>query len=483
MNNLTNKNQFFLLLGAIACLMFSCNKTENKIDNKYNVLFISIDDLRPELGCYGKDYIHSPNIDKIASFGYVFNRAYCQVPVCGASRASLLTGILPTKTRFIGYDARMDEDAPGITTMPLYFKNNGYYTVNYGKVSHFPDDQKDSWSEEPLRPDWNKLPDGSWSYEGWHDYQTESNLYLDKNHPKRAGLPYENADVPDSAYADGRNINLAIKKLKELKELDKPFFFGVGLLKPHLPFNAPKKYWDLYEAEDIKLASNPFPPINAPKEGISNWGELRAYAGIPSKGPVEDSTAINLVHGYYACVSYIDALIGNLMSELEKLELDKNTIVVLWSDHGWFLGEHGFWCKHSLYELGTRVPLIIKTPENTARQNINTIVELIDLYPTLCEMNKLPLPDHLQGKSFVKAFTDDKYKHRDYAYSRYFSGESILKDVYRYTAYYNNQNEITSKMLYNHQTDSVENINISSQEENKKIEKEYQSIINSLRGS
>ncbi|MFW6277079.1 MAG: sulfatase [Prolixibacteraceae bacterium] len=476
----------FLLLLLSISILFSCSPTGQSnpgknSEEKYNVLFIAVDDLRPELGCYGKDYIHSPNIDKLASTGYVFNQAYCQVPVCGASRASILTGILPTQNRFLGYDARMDEDAPGITTLPLHFKNNGYYTVNYGKVQHFPDDQAHSWSEPPKRPDWKKLPDGSWSWEGWHDYQTKKNLEMDKNHPKRAGLPYEKADVPDSAYADGENIEMAKRKLSELKKLEQPFFFAVGLLKPHLPFNAPSKYWDLYNEEEIQLAPNPYLPQNVPEEGIMNFGELRAYAGVPQKGPVSDSLAHKLVHGYYACVSYVDALVGDLLNELNELELTDNTIVVLWSDHGYFLGEHGFWCKHALYELATRVPMILKLPGEQANHEINTMVDLIDIYPTLCELTNLPVPEHLQGKSFVKAFEDAGYQHRNFTYSRYFSGESIKKDGKRYTQYLTKEGELNAEMLYDHEKDPAENVNVADQRQYSDEIEEFSTIIDSVR--
>ena len=470
-----------LLIALCLGLLHACkHSTPGEVRN-YNVLFISVDDLRPELGCYGKDYIHSPHIDQLAASAFLFEQAYCQVPVCGASRASLLTGLLPTANRFLAYDARMDADAPDVTTLPMHFKNQGYYTLNYGKVSHFPDDQQDSWSEEPLRPDWHKLADGSWSWEGWHDYQTESNPHLDRTHPKRAGLPYESAHVPDSAYADGQTIQMAIRKLSQLKELDQPFFFGVGLLKPHLPFNAPQKYWDLYKREDIVLAPNPFSPSGAPEEAIPNWGELRAYAGVPSTGPVEDSMAISLLHGYYACVSYVDALIGALLHELERLDLDKNTMVVLWSDHGWFLGEHGFWCKHSLYELATRVPLLIKIPGSENPRRVNTMVELMDLYPTLCEINGLQLPEHLQGKSFARVFTQEDYSHKSYVYSRYFEGESMKKDGFRYTAYFDKTNALKGEMLFNHQSDSLENVNVASDPLYRERKANFQSILSRIR--
>ncbi len=473
------KSKKIALLLALATFTL-CNTNAQSQKVKPNIVFIAIDDLRPELGCYGKEYIHSPNIDQLASTGYIFNQAYCQIPVCGASRASILTGILPTQNRFLNYHSRMDKDAPGITTLPLYFKNNGYYTVNYGKVSHFPDDQVNSWSEPPKRPDWKKLPDGSWSYEGWQDYHAEKNLELSKNRPNGSGLPYDKANVPDTAYADGKNIAMAKRKLKELKELEQPFFFAVGLLKPHLPFNAPSKYWDLYDEDLIKMAPNPYLPKNVPEDGIMTFGELRGYAGVPQEGPVSDSMAHNLVHGYYACVSYTDALVGDLMNELDKLGLTDNTIIVLWSDHGFFLGDHGFWCKQALYELSTRVPMIVKLPGEQSNHEVNTIVELVDIYPTLCELTNLPLPEHLQGKSFAKAFEDTGYHHRDFAYSRYFSGESIKKNGKRYTQYLTKEGDLNAEMLYDHAKDPAENTNVADQKRYSAEIEQFSNIIDSV---
>jgi iduronate 2-sulfatase len=467
-----------VLLILLNILLISCIRNKHVESNqfpseKYNILFISVDDLRPELGCYQSTMVKSPNIDKLASEGFIFERAYCQVPVCGASRASLLTGLLPTPNRFKGYDSRMDEDTRGYVTLPEYFKNKGYYTVNFCKVTHFPDDQEHSWSEAPVRLDWEKLPDGNWSTEGWRDYLTAENIGIAAKHPNDAGLPFEAANVDDTAYVDGKNMKLAVDKLKELKNLNQPFFLAIGLLKPHLPFNSPTRYWELYEDENIKLAPNPFLPHNVPKEGIMNFGELRSYAGIPSKGPVPDSMAYKLIHGYYACISYTDALIGSLLEEMQKLDLIDKTIIVLWGDHGFFLGEHGFWCKHALYEPALHVPLIIKLPGRESGR-VNTFVELADLFPTLCEMVNLPIPEHLQGKSFFNAFSDSNYVHRTHVYSRYQNGESIKNDDYRYTEYFNTKVERTANMLYNHRLDPDENMNRAS-------DRKYSEIVNQNR--
>lgn len=451
---------------ALLALCFSCKQaTEGKensgISESKNVLFIAIDDLRPELGCYGNPIIHTPNFDELAKKATVFNNAYVQVPVCGASRASILTGLLPTRNRFLAYNTRMDQDAPQATILPEHFKNNGYHTLNYGKVTHFPDDRQEAWSEAPARLDWNQLPDGTWSTEGWRDYVTPKNLKIAQEHPQNAGMAYEKAIVHDTAYVDGKNVAKAIHKLAELKQMNRPFFFALGFLKPHLPFNAPQKYWDLYDKEDIKLASNHFPPANVPKEGITDYPELRAYAKVLAEGAIPDSLAQKLVHGYYASVSYVDALLGQIMKEMDRLELTKNTIIVLWSDHGWFLGEHGFWCKHSLYELACRVPLIIKLPDDDTLKKVDTTVDMVDLYPTLCDLAGLDKPPHLQGRSFASAFEDPSYVHRNFTYSRFRTGESIKQDDLRYTAYFDEDHTLVSEMLYDLEKDPEENTNVA----------------------
>lgn len=291
-----------------------------------NVLFIAVDDLRPELACYGQQQIHSPNIDRLAKSGVLFQRAYCMVPTCGASRASLMTGIRPARKRFVDHLTWAEKDAPGATTLNTHFKRNGYYTVSLGKVFHHPTDNAEGWSEPAWRP------------KGVPTYRVPENNDLHEQRSKELGdrgrgPAYESGDVADDAYADGVLAAKAIADLQRLAAKEEPFFLAVGFFKPHLPFVAPKKYWDLYDHEQIRLPDNYHVPKDAPPESIHTSGELRAYAGIPAKGPVSDETARNLIHGYYACVSYTDAQIGKLLDELDRLELSDNTIVVLWGDH------------------------------------------------------------------------------------------------------------------------------------------------------
>lgn len=467
MKNINSVTNFFASITLFIALtgLVSCNsqKQENQESRKPNVLFIGIDDLRPELGSYGNTLVKSPNIDRLASQGVRFDQAHCQVPVCGASRASLLTGLMPTRDRFINYATHVDEDAPDITTLPAHFKNNGYYTMNIGKIFHYPtDNESQSWSEPAVRLDWTKLDDGSWSWEGWHDYQNAENMQMDQETGK--GPPYESADVTDNAYTDGQTVDMAVEKLAQFTEMEAPFFLAVGILKPHLPFNAPKKYWDLYDHSDFSIPDNYALPIDVPTEAIFNWGELRAYEGVPGEGPVSDSMAINLIHGYYASVSYVDVLVGRLLDALDDNGQAKNTIVVLWGDHGYFLGEHSFWTKHALYELSIHVPLIVKAPGAAVGAHTNALVDLADLYPTLSALAGLELPEHLQGESFLDVLKDPAKNHKSFSYTRFQGGESIFDGNMRYTKYLNNENLLVSDMLYDHKIDKNESVNVAGKD-------------------
>jgi iduronate 2-sulfatase len=441
-----------LLLILIVLASVSETSAETK---RPNVLFIVVDDLRPELACYGKQHIHSPNIDRLAESGVLFERAYCMVPTCGASRASLMTGIRPARNRFVNYLTWAEKDAPGITTLNTQFRKNGYYTLSLGKVFHHPQDNSAGWSESAWRP------------RGVSSYRRPENQELHKKKQKQGrrkrGPAWESADVPDNAYADGILAERAVADLRRMKNKDQPFYLTVGFFKPHLPFIAPQKYWDLYDHEKIQLPNNYHVPKDAPKESIHSSGELRAYAGIPAKGPVSDEEARNLIHGYYACVSYTDALIGKLLDELDRLELADNTIVVLWGDHGWNLGEHTLWCKHSCYDTSMHIPLIVRAPGIKGGQRRMGLVETIDLYPSLCELAGLPLPKHLQGRSFLTYMKNSQAEWKTAAVGRFRNGDTIRTDNFRFTEYTNSKGKLTSRMLYDHAADPDENQNVVSQ--------------------
>lgn len=448
MNNRTFKPEYLF----IALVLTSCHPTQKSNTEKPNILFIVVDDLRPELGCYGHQQIKSPNIDKLASNGITFVNAYCNVPVCGASRASLLTGIRPSSERFIDFDTWAGKDVPGAVSLPQTFRRNGYHTISNGKVFHQMNDIRESWTEDPWNPAVTKGE--------YLNYLTESNLNLLKAGNKR-GFPFESADVKDTAYFDGQIASKTIKDLKRLKQEGKPFFMAAGFLKPHLPFNAPKKYWDLYPEETIHLPDNYSRPENAPDVAIHNFGELRSYYGIPANGPVSDEMAHQLIRGYYACISYSDAQIGRVLSALEELDLAKNTIVILWGDNGWQLGEHSLWCKHANFKTSLNTPLIISAPGFRGNQETKALVEFVDVFPSLCELAGIEKPAQLQGQSFVPLMKNPETHWKNAVYSRFIEGESVKTSRYLYTEWINKKGEVYDSMLYDHQTDPSENKNIA----------------------
>ncbi len=367
-----------------------------------------------------------------------------------------MTGIRPARRRFVSYLARADKDAPGITTLNTQFRRSGYYTVSLGKVFHHAADSAAGWSEPAWRAKgipWYRNPEN-------HELHTRRQ----KQGNRKRGPAWESANVPDNAYADGVIAERAIADLRRLQDRDEPFFMAVGFLKPHLPFIAPEKYWDLYNPEEIHLPDNYHVPKNAPRESIHSSGEMRAYFGIPPKGPVSDETARNLIHGYYACVSYTDAQIGKLLDELDRLELSDNTVVVLWGDHGWNLGEHTLWCEHSCYETSMQIPLIVRAPGVHGGQRRSGLVESIDLYPSLCELAGLKSPRHLQGRSFVTLMKDADAAWKSAAVGRFQNGDTIRTEQFRFTEYTDKKGKTTSRMLYDHAADPNEDVNITASE-------------------
>jgi arylsulfatase A-like enzyme len=411
---------------------------------KPNVLFIIVYDLRPQLGCYGDTEVISPNMDRLADEGMLFNRAYCQIPVCGASRASLLTGLYPTADRFVTYYSKAMEDALGIPDIPSHFKSNGYTTISNGKVYHHADDNPASWDEIHKPKDFR--------------------VYLkpeNQNKEWAEMAAWEDADVPDNAYPGGALAEKVIGDLHRAKQEGTPFFITAGFTKPHLPFNAPKKYWDLYDPEQLTLADNPYAPKGAPSNAIHQWNELRdGYGGMPTNGPVSDEIARKLIHGYNACVSYTDAQVGKLLDELERLDMRDNTIVILLGDHGWQLGEHALWCKHALFNTSTFSPLMISAPGIQGGQRTDALVEFVDVYPSLCELAGLPLPEHLQGKSFVPLLDNPSMGWKKAAYSRYHAGETVTTERFAYSEWNDG-----ARMLYDHRNDPDENVNVSENPE------------------
>jgi arylsulfatase A-like enzyme len=409
--------------------------------NKLNILFIAIDDLRPELGCYGAAQVKSPHIDKLAGQGLRFDRAYCQVPICMGSRASLMTGILPTAKRFVG-DCRADVDAPDAATLPETFKKAGYTALSVGKIFHGIEDTAErSWSKPP------------WQHEShMTSFDPETTRRLSKT--KQRGRIYESPAVEDDAYPDGKTAKKAIEDLQRLKESGKPFFLACGFVRPHMPFYAPKKYWDLYDREKIEIADNLSRPKNAPAQ-LKGSGEFNSYHLADLK-PNSPEFHRMMRHGYFACTSYVDKLVGDVLAELERLGLAENTIVVLWGDHGWHLGEHEFWGKHNTLHLSLRVPLIIRVPGKKPGAT-HALVESSDIFPTLCALASLETPCSVQGRSFLTLLDQPQAPFRDAIYSRFMQGDAIVTEQFNYTSYSNG----SAEMLYDLKKDPHENTNIA----------------------
>ena len=428
-----------------------------------NVLFIAVDDLRPQLGCYGFPQVVSPNIDRLAARGTLFERAYCQEAVCSPSRTSLLTGCRPNTTRIHDLKTHFRSTLPNVVTLPQHFKANGYHTLAFGKLFHGQLDDPRSWSEPTWWPNhgsWYRLPENRQLMDrlttGLRD---EDAKMAAVRQGSIRGAPVECADVADDAYFDGQMADQAIAALRRLK--GRPFFLATGFLKPHLPFVAPKRYWDLYSREAIQLADNPYPPHDYPSIAGTAWGELRAYHGIPARGPLADNQARELIHGYLACVSYVDAQIGKVVAELDRQGLGENTVIVLWGDHGWKLGEHGMWCKHTNFELDTHAPLLCVTPGWGAGQRSRALTEFVDIYPSLCELCQLALPEHLEGTSFVPVMQSPNRAWKTAAFSQYprgnVMGYSMRTDRWRYTEWRNPDGSVTARELYDEQADPQEN--------------------------
>ena len=444
-----NRRDFLKATGLIAAgILAPCPLLAKGTNTKPNVLFIAVDDLRPQLGCYGQDQIKSPNIDKLATLGTVFNRAYCQVAVCGASRASLLTGLRPTPKRFINYKTYAEKDAPGAMTLPEEFRKNGYHCISNGKVFHHREDTaKRSWSEPAWRP----------SIGGTATLHSESKTMIGGT--KNRGPVFEAPDVPDNAYPDGQIADKTINDLKRMKREGKPFFLACGFLKPHLPFYAPKKYWDIYDRKKITVADNQYSPEKAPSS-LRGSDEIHSYHNRNIKYN-SDEWHRSCRHGYYACVSYIDTQIGKVLETLDELGLRKNTIVILWGDHGWHLGEHNFWGKHNVMHLATNSPLIVSSPGVKAGQKSDRLVEFVDIYPSLCDLAGITTVNkELQGTSFKPLLSTPGRPWKKAAFSKYGPAVSVITKRYNYAEFKNGE-----KMLFDIENDAAENVNIAGEAE------------------
>jgi len=474
---------FFFLVSSIGSLAAQIQNRENK---RLNVLFIAVDDLRNEINCFGAKHMHTPNFDRLASKGIIFERAYCQQAVCAPSRNSLLTGLRPDATGIYDLATFFRTKLPDVVTLPQHFKNNGYHSEAMGKLYHTGHGNSD-----------DKL---SWSVPKWNHGEVLKTLTkissgdttgLESDFPKvnNVNLPWYCSPQPEENMTDAILANHAVTRLHELK--DSVFFLAFGFIKPHLPFVAPKKYWDMYNADEIEIPERKIPE-GMPDLALVSFGELRKYHGIPANGELDDETSRNLIHGYYASVSMIDAQLGKILDALEENGLADNTIIVLWGDHGWKLGDYGSWCKHSNFETDTKAPLFFSVPGMKKGVKTKSLAEFVDIYPTLCDLAGLEKPSHLEGQSLLPILKNPKAEVNKVAISQYPRGKSLGYDSkneimgysmrtgdYRFTRWqkYENLEEVIAVELYDHSKSVTAQTNLSTEKKYAKKVKELNRLM------
>lgn len=437
-------------LSLLACGAANSTHAADDVGKRWNILFIAVDDLKPLLGCYGYSPIHTPNIDRLAASGTVFRMNYCQMAISGPTRASLLTGLRPDHTGVYDLVTRMRDLHPDHCSLPEYLRSYGYETAGIGKIydPRCVDDGHDylSWSV-PYGP----VPEKYYA-EGYAS--TLSNLYYQAPEAREdpAYKPSsECLDVPNDAYLDGAIANQAIDYMDRYFDRDKPVFLAVGFHRPHLPFVAPKRYWDLYDRDSLPMAAYKQKVRNGTDWAYHDCGELKNnYTDIPSVFTFSDVyNAVlprwkeqELIHAYHACVSYTDALIGKLLDHLEATGHLDDTLIVLWGDHGWHLGDHGLWNKHTNFEQATAAPLIVRVPGQ--RPGVTrSLTEFTDVFPTVCDAVGLPLPSHLDGLSLMPLIENPQAQVHAYAVSQYrrtpdyrIMGYAIRDSRYRYVVWF-----------------------------------------------
>ncbi len=428
---------------------------------KPNVLLICVDDLKPAIGCFGDKAAKTPNIDRLASVGLRCASTYCNQAVCSPSRNSLLTSLRPQTLGIYDLPTNFRKSRADAVTLGQYFRQHGYHTQALGKVFHVGHgNQEDaaSWDVPHFRPKASQY--------ALDESKPVAGATAKKGTDEPKGTATECADVPDETYADGVVAAEAIERLKQAKQSDKPFLMAVGFVKPHLPFVAPKRYWDMHDPSKLPQPEILNLPAGAPSYAPQLGGELRNYRDMPaSPKPIDSQTTKQLIHGYYAATSYMDAQVGKLLDTLNQLSLRENTIVVLWGDHGWHLGDHGMWCKHTNYEQATRIPLIVSVPGSKAATT-GALIETVDIYPTLAELAGLPAPKSLDGKSFAKLLARPDEAHRDHAIHVYprnnLIGRAIRTSRYRLVEWKSPgaARESAVYELYDYQADPNESRNL-----------------------
>lgn len=445
-----------------------------------NVLFIAVDDLRTQLGCYGVPWMKTPNIDALAARGTLFEQAYCQQAVCAPSRASLLSGLRPDSTRVWDLMTTLESTRPDVTTLPQFFRAHGYDTISLGKIYHH------GIKDDPRG--WTVAPRGSkksvyHSDEGMQAARAADPIIARRrialaaatNYAQRADImwhdpafkysvPFDDCtNDPDTEYPDGDLTQQALAALRQ--ERDRPFFLAVGYWRPHLPFSAPKKYWDMYERDALPMPSTTAWPAGMPPLAASDWSELKRYTdGARANEP---AFTRRLIHAYCACVSFVDAQIGLLLAELDRRGLSDNTVIILWGDHGWKLGEYGAWCKHTNFELDVRAPLLLAAPGFRGGQRSAALVEFVDIYPTLAELCGLPVPAHLEGRSMKPLLEQPQRAWKDAAFSQYpregrVMGYSMRTRDWRYTEWIDRADgSVVARELYDLRAGTIEAVNLA----------------------
>jgi iduronate 2-sulfatase len=427
-----------------------------------NVLFVGFDDLRPELGCYGSERVHSPNIDALARSGLLFERAYCQQAICAASRSSLMTGMRPDSTGIYDLNHPLRQTLPNVMSLPRFFREHGYRTISLGKIYHHPKDDQQYWDvlDSCTGPIYASAESVALIAEK-RKAAVERGLSENAVRAAAKGPAYEAGDVQDNFYGDGKLADEAIRQLQSND--DRPFFMAVGFRKPHLPFVAPKKYWDLYDRNAIQVPPRTAPQ-GAPPAAFTEWGELRAYHDMPSKGELDDEQSRALIHGYLASISYVDAQLGRILEELDKQGLRDSTLIVLWGDHGWKLGEYGDWCKHTNFELDTHVPLIFSGAGVPVDARCTALVEYIDMFPTIADWCGFDSPQSCEGHSLKPLFTNPQQPWSKTAISQYprsgGMGYTVRDETWRYTEWRDKKGTVYARELYDHSETDVASINV-----------------------
>ena len=470
-----------------------------------NVLLILVDDLKPAIGAYGDSVAKTPNLDRLVASGMRFDLAYCNQAVCAPSRYTLMLGSHSTSTGLYGLGSPLRQLVPDAVTMPQYFAKHGYRTESLGKIFHIGHGNHgdpDSFSVPHFKEkvieyaDPASKPDGRLTREEAMFQNVKAPPGGMNSLPR--GAAFEHPDVADDAYADGRVAAETIRRLKAAIDRDQPFFIAAGFARPHLPFSAPKKYWDLYDADVFELARNPDLPKYSPKVAQKRGGEIRNYFPVPDKSDpakISDEIALKLIHGYYASISYVDAQIGKVLDGLNSSGLAENTIVVLWGDHGFHLGDLGIWTKHTNYEQSNRIPIVISAPGVTQPgSSTKQLAESVDIFPTLAELAGLPIPvghaaslrnrqqptgkedsrtgkmyvaQSIDGVSLVPVLKDPSERVRDHAFHAYPKqklGRAIRTERYRLVEWrsFGAAKDTTEYELYDYVTDPLETKNLTA---------------------